>query len=124
MRILVATRLFHLDPHHCFFQFFSFLNCSTFTIFGSFRVLNFRIRFEALNNVFSGSNGQENISLFWTQYLLIIDVFLEYIFLTMYHVRQMEVVCQSYDPCKLMYRVTQRGPHSSVSHPRVRFLDV
>lgn len=27
--ILVATLLLYLDPHHCFFMFFSFLNCST-----------------------------------------------------------------------------------------------
>ena len=35
-RILVATHLFHLDPHHCFFHFFSFLNCSTIYYFWQF----------------------------------------------------------------------------------------
>jgi len=34
--ILVATRLFHLDAHHCFFQFFSFLDCSTIYYFWQF----------------------------------------------------------------------------------------
>ena len=70
----MATHLFHLDPHHCFFQFFSFFNCSTFTIFGSFGVLNFRIRFEALNNTFLASNGRANMSPFQTYYLLLLDV--------------------------------------------------
>ena len=64
------------------------------------------------------------MSLFQTRLLLFMDVVLEYIFLMMYHVRQMEVVCQSYDPGKLMYQVTQRGPYSGISPPRVRFLDV
>ena len=95
-----------------------------FTIFGSFRVLNFRSRFEALNDVFSASNGQEKMSSFQTQNFPFMDVVLEEIFLTMYHLRQMEVVCQSYDHEKLMYQVTQRGPYSGVSPPRVRFLDV
>ena len=89
-----------------------------------FRVLNFQSRFEALNDVFSASNGRADMSLFWTPYFPFIDVVLEYMFLSMYHVRQMEVVCQSYDLGKLMYQVTQRGPHSGVSPPRVRFLDV
>ena len=38
-----------------------------FTIFGSFWVLNFRSRFEALSDVFSTSNGRENKSPFRTQ---------------------------------------------------------
>ena len=99
------------------FNFLVSLIVAQFTVFGSFRVLNFRSRFEALNNVFSASNGRANMSPFWTQYLLFMDVFLEEIFLMMYHVRQMEVVCQSYDPEKLMYQVTQWGPHSGVSPP-------
>ena len=64
-----------------------------FTIFGSFRVLNFRSRFEALNDVFSTSNGLKNMSSFQTLYLLYMDVVLKQIFLTMYHARQTEVVC-------------------------------
>ena len=106
------------------FSFSVSLIVAQFTIFGSFRVLNFRSRFEALNEVFSASNGRENMSLFWTWYLLFMDVVLEHIFLTMYHARQTKVVCQSYDLGKLMYQITQRGPHSDVSPPRVRFLDV
>ena len=31
-----ATHLFHLNPHHYFFYFFSFLNCSTIYYFGGF----------------------------------------------------------------------------------------
>jgi hypothetical protein len=38
------------------------------------------------------------------------SVFLRYVFLTMYHVRQTEIVCQSYDPEKLMYQFTPTGP--------------
>ena len=106
------------------FSFSVSLILAEFTIFGSFRVLNFRSCFEVLNDVFSASNGEENISLFQNQYSLFMDVFLEQIFLTMYHARQMKVVCQSYDPEKLMYQVTQWGPHFGVSPPRVRFLDV
>jgi hypothetical protein len=49
----VATHLFHLDPHHCFFQFFSFLNYSAIYFFWQFfRVVNFQSRFEAQNNFF------------------------------------------------------------------------
>ena len=35
-RILVATHLFLLDPHHCFFHFSSFFNCSTIYYFWQF----------------------------------------------------------------------------------------
>ena len=42
--ILVATRLFHLGPHHCLFQFFHKL---LFLVV--FKVLNFQSRFEAPN---------------------------------------------------------------------------
>jgi hypothetical protein len=53
-------RLFQLDPHHCFFQFFSFLNCSTIYYFWQFfRVLNFHSRFEALNDIFWESTSNE-----------------------------------------------------------------
>ena len=89
------------------FIFLVFLIVAQFTIFGSFRVLNFQSRFEALNDIFSTSNGQEKTSLFQTQYLSFMDVVLEQIFLTMYHACQTEVVCQSYDPAKLIYQVTQ-----------------
>ena len=68
------------------FSFPVSLIVAQFTIFGSFRVLNFRIRFEALNDVFSASNGRENMSLFRTRCLLFMDVVLEEIFLTMLHV--------------------------------------
>ena len=80
------------------FCFLVSLIVGQFTIFGSFWVLNFWIRFEAL--------------------------VLEQIFLTMYHVRQTQVVCQSYDPRKLMYQVTQWGSHSCISPSMVTFLDV
>ena len=48
------------------FSFPVSLIVAEFTIFGSFRVLNFQSRFEALNNVLLASNGQENMSLFRT----------------------------------------------------------
>ena len=66
---------------------------SQFTIFGSFWVLSFRSRFEALNNVFSTSNGQANMSPFRIEYLVVMDVFLKQIFLKIYHAHQTEVVC-------------------------------
>ena len=106
------------------FSFLVSLIVAQFTIFDSFRVLNFQSRFEALNEVFLVSNGRENMSLLQTQYFLFIDLVLEETFLMMYHARQTEVVCQSYDPRKLMYQVIQWGPHSGVSPPTVRFLDV
>ena len=102
------------NPTIVSFSFPVSLIIAQFTIFGSFRVLNFRSRFEALNDVFSASNVWENMSPFQTQYLLLMDVVLEEIFLTMYHVHQTEVVCQSYDPRKLIYQVTQRVPHYGV----------
>ena len=37
-------------------------------------------------------------------------VVLGYIFTTMYHVRQTEIVCQSYDPGKLKHQFTETGP--------------
>ena len=89
----MATHLFLLDRHHCFFPFSSSLIVAQFTIFGSFRVLNFQSRFEALNDVFLASNGRENMSPLRTQYLLFMDVVLKQIFLMMYHARQTEVVC-------------------------------
>ena len=46
------------------FSFPISLIVAQFTIFGSFWVLNFRSRFEALNDIFSASNGWENMSLF------------------------------------------------------------
>ena len=92
-----------------------------FTIFGSFWVLNFWSHFEALNDVFLASNGQENMIPFQTSCLLFMNVVLKEIFLTIYHACQSEVVCYNYDLGKLMYQVTQRGPHFGVSPPRVRF---
>ena len=123
-RILVATHLFHLNPHHCFFKFFSFLNCSTIYYFWQFSGPKLSESFWGPKRHFSASNGEENMSLFWSRYFLFVDVVLELIFLMMYHVHQTEVVCQSYDPGKLMYQVTQQDPYSGVSPPRVRFLDV
>ena len=105
------THLFQLDPHHCFFQFSSFLNCSTIYHFWQFRVLNFRSHFEALNDVFSTSNGQTNMSPFRTQNLSFMDVFIEYIFLKVYHVHQMKVVCQSYNPRKFRCTKLPNGAH-------------
>ena len=123
-RILVATHLFHLDPHHCFFQFFSFLNCSTIYYFWQFSGLKLLEPFWGPKRRFFSIEWLANMIPSRTQYLLLMDVVLEDIFLTMYHARQTEVVCKSYNPGKLMYQVTQRGPHSGVSPPRVRFLDV
>ena len=62
----MATHLFHLDPIIVSFSFLVSLIVAQFTIFGSFWVLNFRSRFEALNDVFSASNGRENMSPFWS----------------------------------------------------------
>ena len=75
------------------FSFPISLIVAQFSIFGSFRVLNFWSHFEALNDVFLASNGQENMSPFQTQFLLFMDVVLKQIFLMMYHARQMKVVC-------------------------------
>ena len=56
-----------LRPPPLFLSVFAVsLIVAQFTIFGSFRVLNFWSRFEALNDVFLESNGQENMSLFRT----------------------------------------------------------
>ena len=38
------------------------------------------------------------------------------IFLTSYCTRQTEIVCQSYDPGKLMYQFTPNGAHSLAFH--------
>ena len=103
------------------FSFSVSLIVAQFTIFGSFWVLNFRSRFEALNDVFLASNGWANMSPFQSQYLQFMDVVLKHIFLMMYHVHQTKVVCQIYDPGKLMYQVTQRGPYFAISPPKVRF---
>ena len=48
------------------FSFSVSLIVAQFTIFGSFWVLNFWSRFEALKDVFLALNGQENMSPFWT----------------------------------------------------------
>ena len=74
-------------PTIFFFSFPISLIVAQFTIFGNFRVLYFWSFFEALNDIFSISNGRKNMNLFWTQNLLFMDVVLEYIFLTMYHAR-------------------------------------
>ena len=49
----MATHLFHLGPHHCLFQLFQFRHNLLFL--AVFRVLNFRSRFEALNEVLCAS---------------------------------------------------------------------
>ena len=59
------------------FSFLVSLIVAQFTIFGSCRVLNFWSHFEALNDVFSASNGSTNMSLFRTWYFLFLDVVLE-----------------------------------------------
>ena len=43
-------------------------------------------------------------------------VILGQIFLTRYCTRQMEIVCQNYDPGKLMHQFTQNGAHSLALH--------
>ena len=43
------------------FNFPVSLIVAQFTIFGSFRVLNFWSRFEALNDIFLASNGRDNM---------------------------------------------------------------
>ena len=53
------------------FNFLVSFIVAQFTMFGSFGVLNFRSCFEALNDVFSASNGQENRSPFRTPCLSI-----------------------------------------------------
>ena len=65
----MATRLFHLDPHHCLFQFiylfiylFFFQFQHNLLFLAVFRVLNFRSRFEALNDVF-WENGEQHVSM-------------------------------------------------------------
>lgn len=48
----------HLDPHNCLFQSFQFPKLHHSLLFlAVFRVLNFRSRFEALNDVFLGFWG-------------------------------------------------------------------
>ena len=89
----MAIHLFHLDPTIVSFSFLVSLIVAQFTIFGSFRFLNFWSRFEALNDVFLASNGRVNMSPFRAQYFPFMDVLLKQIFLTIYHARQMEVVC-------------------------------
>jgi hypothetical protein len=71
-----------------------------------FRVLNFRIRFEALNDVFWGM-------LWWKNFIMkfcAIVVVLGYIFPMGYDTPKTEIVCKRYDPRKLMYELTQMGP--------------
>ena len=84
---------FSWNPTIVSFSFPISLIVAKFTIFGSFRLLNFRSCFEVVNDIFSASNGLKNMILFRTQYLLFMDLVLKQIFLTMYHARQMEVVC-------------------------------
>ena len=52
----------------------------------------------------------------WTDVSLPKVVVLGYIFLTSYHTRQTEIVCQSYAPGKLMYQFTQNGAHNLAFH--------
>ena len=59
------------------FSFPVSLIVAQFTIFGGFWVLNFQSRFEALNDVFSASNGRADMSLLRTPYLLFVDVVIE-----------------------------------------------
>ena len=67
-----------LGPPPLFLSVFPvFLIVAPLTIFGSFRVLNFRRRFEALNDVFLALNGRANMSPFRTQYLPFMDVVLK-----------------------------------------------
>ncbi len=52
----------------------------------------------------------------WTDVALPKVVVIGYIFLTSYHTHQTEIVCQSYDPRKLMYEFTQNGAHNLAFH--------
>ena len=61
---------------------------------------------------------------FKNRYSRLSVVVIRQIFLTMYHVHQTEIVCQSYDPEKLKHQFTQTGPIVGASSPRVRFLDI
>jgi len=74
-----------------------------------FRVLNFESCLEVLNNVFwqFGEKNKGNI------------------FFPSYRAPQMEIVCQSYAPGKLIHQTTQNGVHKTVgfSFSGVRVLD-
>lgn len=52
----------------------------------------------------------------WTNIYLPKVVFLRYIFLTSYCASQTRIVCQSYNPGKLMYQFTRNGAHSLAFH--------
>jgi hypothetical protein len=77
-----------------------------------FRVLNFRSRFDALNDIF-WENEEQHGSSFDVYHTKV--VFLEYIFLTMYRAPQTEIVCKSYTPGKLTYQLPPSGPANLLS---------
>jgi hypothetical protein len=64
-----------------------------------FQVVNFRSRFEALNDIFWGMLQLENFVLKF----LVIVVVLGYIFPMGYRMPKKKIVCKSYNPKKLMY---------------------
>ena len=123
-RILVATHLLLLDPHHCFFQSSSFLNCSTIYYFWQFSG-------PKLPDPFWGPK-RHFFSIEWSRKYESIPIFIFDVYgCSPWIDISNDVSCVSNGgsmpklwPRELMYRVTQRGPHSSVSPPRVRFLDV
>ena len=90
------------------FSFSISLIIAQFTIFGSFLGPELSNRFEALNYIFYWENQEQHGSLTNVSHSNI--VVLRQIFLTRYFARQTEIVCESYDPRKLMYQFTQTGP--------------
>ena len=67
---------------------------------------NFRGHFEALNDVFGNIGSQYSIYFnIEAKMNLLYDTFP-----MGYHMPKTEIVCKSYDPGKLMYRLTQTGP--------------
>jgi len=90
------------------FSFSVRLILAQFTIFSSFSSLELPELFWGRKWQFFGKNGSKMDPR--TNYALRKVVFLGYIFLTRYSAHQTEIVCQSYDPGKLMYQFTQTGP--------------
>ena len=64
-----------------------------------FWVLNFRSRFEALNDIFWGMLRLQN----FIMKICATVIVLGYIFPMGYHTPKTEIVCKSYNPGKLMY---------------------
>ena len=89
MWILMATRLFHLDPTIISFSFSGSLILARFTIFHSF------LGAELPESLTSVGNSKSTV--------------VKYIFLIRYFSHQTKIVFQSYVPRNLMYQFTQTG---------------